>query len=299
MGPLGLAGRRGECGASEEVRVYPDITAVHKYALLSRKGALFELGLRPMRFAGQGTEFESLRDYRSGDAYRDVDWKATARKANPVVRTFEAERSQTVVLAVDAGRLMTPVADGMAKLDRAVNAALLLAYLAIEADDQVGLLVFGREVETYLPPGKGHTQFLAILEALYAVEGKVEEPDYRRAFGFLAGRLSKRSLIVVFSDLAGVEPSKRLLDVLLGLVPRHLPLMVTQRDRRLERLTTRTPGAELDVYEGAVAEGTLHEKASALRVLAARGALVLDVYPEDLSVSAVNRYLEVKSRGEL
>jgi uncharacterized protein (DUF58 family) len=200
MGPLGLAGRRGECGGSEDVRVYPDITAVHKYALLSRKGALFELGLRPMRFAGQGTEFESLREYRSGDAYRDVDWKATARKADPVVRTFEAERSQTVVLAVDAGRLMTPVADGMAKLDRAVNAALLLAYLAIEADDQVGLLVFGREVETYLPPAKGHTQFLAILEALYAVEGRVEEPDYRRAFGYLARRLSKRSLIVVFSD---------------------------------------------------------------------------------------------------
>jgi uncharacterized protein (DUF58 family) len=187
----------------------------------------------------------------------------------------------------------------MAKLDRAVNAALLLAYLALEADDRVGLLVFGREVETYLPPAKGHAQFLAILEALYTVEGRVEEPDYGRAFRYLARRLAKRSLIVVFSDLAGVEPSRRLLDVLLGLVPRHLPLVVTQRDRRLERLADQTPAGELQVYEAAVAEGVLHEKASALRVLTSRGALALDVYPEELSVSAVNRYLEVKSRGEL
>ena len=101
------------------------------------------MGVKRMRYAGEGTEFESLREYMHGDDYRDIDWKATARRGRPIVRSFEAERSQTIVLAVDAGRLMMPRVTGLTKLDRAVNAALLLAYLGTERDDLVGLLVFG------------------------------------------------------------------------------------------------------------------------------------------------------------
>jgi uncharacterized protein (DUF58 family) len=299
VGPLGLAGRQGEIDSGQAVRVYPDITAVHKYALLARKGMLFELGIRQVRLAGRGTEFESLRDYLPGDTYRDVDWKATARRNRPVVRTYEVERSQTVVLAVDAGRLMTPVVEGMSKLDRAVNAALLLAYLGIEAEDQVGLLVFARDVQAYLPPRKGRRQFGAILEALYSVEGRVEEPDYARALRFLASKLGKRSLVVLWTDLAGTDPSRRLLGVLDTLTPRHLPLVVTQRNRFLEQLASGAPAGEEAVFESAVAEGVLRDKDAALRTLTSQGSLALDVFPEDLSVASVNRYLSIKARGQL
>jgi uncharacterized protein (DUF58 family) len=299
VGPWGFGGWDLRAASEETVKVYPDVTAVHTYQLLARKGALVELGVRPLRFSGAGTEFEALREYQPGDTYRDVDWKATARRFFPVVRTFEVERSQAVVLAVDAGRLMTPVVAGLSKLDRAINAALLLSFLATEGDDQVGLLVFGRDVQTFLPPQKGRRQFQAILEALYAVEGRVEEPDYAGALRFLASRLSKRSLVVLFTDLAGTEPSRRLLTMLGALTPRHLPLVITQRNRFTEALASREPGAELDVFESAVAEGLLRDKAEALRVLVANGSLVLDVQPEELSVAAVNRYLTVKTRGEL
>jgi len=299
IGPLGLGGRQLAIPRADECRVYPDITAVRRYALLARRGALLDTGIKAIRYAGVGTEFESLREYRAGDGYRDIDWKATARRGAPIIRRFEAERSQTIVIAIDTGRLMTPIVDGLSKLDRAINAALLLSYLAVESGDLVGLLVFGRDVVRYLPPKKGHRQFLAILEALHAVEGVVEEPDYGRALSYLAARLSKRSLLVLFTDLLGTEPSKRLLAVLGGLSPRHLPLVLTQRNRVIEARTRAGVHTESDAFASAVAEGVVRDKAEALRTLTTRGAMALDVDPGQLSVVAVNRYLEVKARGRL
>jgi uncharacterized protein (DUF58 family) len=298
-GPWGLAGRNVRIPLAQEAKVYPDIVAVRSYALLARKGALAEMGIKRMRMAGEGTEFESLRDYLEGDSYRDIDWKATARRGRPIVRSFEIERSQTLVIAIDAGRLMTPRVGSLAKLDRAINAALMLAYLGTERDDLVGLLVFGRDVERYLPPRKGHRQFLAILEALYSIEGKVEEPDYDRALRYLAAKLPKRALVAVFTDLQGTEPSHRLLTTLSAMAPRHLPLVITQRNREIEKRSRLAPKKELDVFESSVAESLLADKAQALRMLQARGVLVLDVYPEDLTVASVNRYLEIKARGRL
>ena len=299
LGPRALAARQVTLPLAEECRVYPDITAVRRYALLARRGALHEIGIRAQRYAGAGTEYESLRDYLPDDDYRDIDWKVTARRGRPVIRQFEVERSQTMVIAIDAGRLMLPMAGPVSKLDRAVNAALLLAYLGLHAGDLVGLLVFGKDIIAYLPPRKGHRQFLAMTEALAAVQGRLEEPDYRRALAYLSTRLGKRSLVVLFTDLVGVEPSRRLLRVLATLTPRHLPLVVTQRNRALEARARHEPADESEAFAAAVAERIVREKAEALAALAARGTLVVDVHPEDLSVAAVNRYLEVKARGRL
>jgi uncharacterized protein (DUF58 family) len=298
-GPWGLAGRAVRVPLVQEAKVYPDIVAVRSYALLARKGALAEMGIKRMRMAGEGTEFESLREYLEGDSFRDIDWKATARRGRPIVRSFEVERSQTLVIAIDTGRLMTPRVGALAKLDRAINAALMLAYLGTERDDLVGLLVFGRDVERYLPPRKGHRQFLAILEALYSIEGRVEEPDYDRALRYLATKLPKRALVTVFTDLQGKEPSHRLLATLSAMAPRHLPLVITQRNRDVEKRSRQEVKVEADAFEASVAESLLADKAAALRMLQARGALVLDVYPEELTVASVNRYLEIKARGRL
>lgn len=299
-GPLGLARRAFAVPASHEVRVYPNIKAVGEYELLARRGALFEMGIRAARFRGGGTEFESLREYQSGDDFRLVDWKATARLRRPITQLLETERSQTLLLALDAGRLMAPRIDGVSKLDWAVNAALMMAYVGSVTDDFVGLLVFGRQVKTYLPPRKGRSQFLAILDALYRVEGELAaEPDYARALRFAATKTTKRSLFVVFSDLAGVEPSRRLRGVLAGLPPKHLPLLVTMRDEQVEAVLRRMPARVEDAYEQAVAQQLLLDRDQAKRALSERGAMVLDVLPRDLSVAAVNTYLDVKAKGKL
>lgn len=299
LGGLGLAGWQWQAPLDESVRVYPDITAVSRYALLARRGALRELGIRALRRAGEGTEFESLRDYQPGDDYGDIDWKATSRRGTPVTRLYEVERSQVVVLAVDTGRMMAAMAGSLSKLDRAVNAALLLSYLAIEHGDLVGLLVFGRDVVRYVPPRKGQRQFHAILEALYSVEARVEEPDYAGAMAYLTSRLSRRALIVLMTDIVGRGPSERLLKVAGTLVPRHLPLVICQRNRLTEAEASAPVDDEVSAFRIAVAQDLLRDKAEALSILGARGSLVLDVHPEELSVAAVNRYIEIKSRGRL
>lgn len=299
VGPLGLGGWQGTLPTREPARVYPDIRAVRSFAMLQRRGALRDVGVRAARYPGVGTEFESLREYRPGDEYRAIDWKATARRGEPIVRSFEAERSQTLVLAVDAGRLMTPRVGELTRLDRAVNAALMLAWLATRGDDLVGLLVFGREVRTWVPPRKGSRQFRAILDALYPVKGSLEEPDYDAALKFLATRLRKRSLVVMFTELAGAEASSRLLGTLSSLVPTHLPLVLTQRDRELEGRAQGDVPDERSAFVAALAEDVLRDKASALAQLNAHGALALDVDPDRLSVATVDRYIDVKTRGLL
>ncbi|MDO8846845.1 MAG: DUF58 domain-containing protein [Coriobacteriia bacterium] len=299
IGGLGLAGWQWQAPLDQDVRVYPDIMAVSRYALLARRGALRELGIRALRRAGEGTEFESLRDYLPGDDYGDIDWKATSRRGTPVTRLYEVERSQVVVLAIDVGRMMTAMAGPLSKLDRAVNAALLLCYLAIEHGDLVGLLVFGRDVVRYVPPRKGQRQFHAILEALYSVEARVEEPDYAGAMAYLTSRLGRRALIVLMTDIVGRGPSERLLKVVGALVPRHLPLVICQRNRLTEVEASASVDDEISAFRVAVAQDLLRDKAEALAILGARGSLILDVHPEELSVAAVNRYLEIKARGRL
>lgn len=298
-GTLGMAGWQWRAPLEQNVRVYPDITAVSRYALLARRGALRELGIRTLRRAGEGTEFESLREYVPGDDYGDIDWKATSRRGTPVTRLYEVERSQVVVIAIDTGRMMTAMAGPLSKLDRAVNAALLLSYLAVEHGDLVGLLVFGRDVVRYVPPRKGQRQFHAILEALYSVEARVEEPDYAGAMAYLTSRLSRRALIVLMTDIVGRGPSERLLKVAGGLVPRHLPLVICQRNRLTEAEALAPADDEISAFRVAVAQDLLRDKAEALSILGARGSLVLDVHPEELSVAAVNRYVEIKTRGRL
>jgi uncharacterized protein (DUF58 family) len=299
-GPLGLAARQFAIPAACEVRVCPNIRAIDQYALLARRGALYEMGVRAPQFRGGGTEFESLREYQADDDYSSIDWKATARRHRPITQVYEPDRSQTLMLAIDAGRLMAPRVDGVSKLDHAINAALMMAYVGTSGDDLVGLVVFGRDVQTYLPPRKGRSQFLAILDALYRVEGEpVAEPDYARALRYVATRTSRRSLVVVFSDLAGVEASRRLLGVLSGLMPHHLPLLVTMRDREVEAILSQAPKRAEDAYRQAVAARLLSDRAQAQRALVDRGAMVLDAVPGELSVGAVNAYLEVKARGRL
>lgn len=298
-GALGLVDRQLRFEAALDVDVYPNIKAVSKYQLLARKGALLEMGIKSIRMAGLGTEFESLREYQPDDEFRRIDWKATARRGKPITQVREAERSQSILLAIDSGRMMTPELDGVAKLDRAINAALMLAYVAIASGDNVGLLVFGREIQRYVAPARGRRQLLAILESLHAVVAEMSEPDYPRALQYLATRNPKRSLVVLFTDIWSREGSRRLLSAMVALRPRHLPLCVTLRDPSLDELLRGAPAGSADVYAQAVAEQLLVDREDARRTLISRGALVLDTTAEQLSIAAVNKYLEVKTAGLL
>jgi len=285
--------------ARETVSVYPNLLDVRRYDLLARSRRLQEMGFRTLRRRGAGTEFESLREYVKGDEFRSIDWKATARRGKPIARQYEAERSQNVMILVDAGRMMSAQLAGMSKLDYAVNAALMLAHVCLVKGDAVGLLVFADSVRAFLPPRKDARQAGRILDVLHDTEVSLQEPDYTAAFYTLRHRARKRALVVVFTDLIDVEASRRLLSHTANLYPRHLPLLVTVSDDTLTAAAYQRPQTEQEAFERAVANQVLMDREQALGVLRSLGALTVDVSPEQLSVATINQYLQLKGAGRL
>jgi uncharacterized protein (DUF58 family) len=298
-GKLNLLNRMHKFPASQPVKVYPNIQEAAKFTLMARRGRLQQAGIRAARLVGAGREFESLREYQRDDEYRRIDWKATARQGKLISRHYEVERSQNVILVLDVGRTMMAEIDGIAKMDYAVNAALLLAYVATLSDDKVGLLVFADSVQTWIPPAKGRGQVYRILDALYNAQAKRSEPDYRGAFAYLAGRWRRRSLVVCFTDLWDPDSSRQTMAELASLQPRHLVACVTLMDTKVLRVAEAPLKTPQDLYEQGVALQVLDDRQRAVSELQRRGVLVVDSPAEKLSAALVNRYLEVKERMQL
>jgi len=298
-GVLGLVVRQQRYPAAAPVKVYPNLLEIRRYEQLARRGQLHEIGLRQARLLGRGTEFERLREYQPDDDYRRINWKATARRGRPVSVAYETERSQNVVLMLDAGRLMAAPIGPLAKLDYAVNAALMLAYVAARSGDNVGLLAFADRIAAHLPPRRGKRQFLAMLEALYRLPPQLTEADYDLAFRYFAAHSHKRSLVVLFTDLIDPETSRLLVSHIAALSPHHLTLCVTIADPGITTLAAAAPRDSRTVYQRAVAEDLLAERRRALESLRRRGVIALDLPAEQLTATVINRYLELKARTRL
>jgi uncharacterized protein (DUF58 family) len=297
--PWGLVIKQAAIPATQHVKVYPNLHDARKYELQAQRNRLLQAGLRRVRMRGQGREFESLRDYVPGDELRHVAWATTARRGRLTTKQYQVERNQSIVVMLDAGRLMTSRIDKLAKLDHAINAALAIGYVATSGGDNLGLLVFNRQVTTYLPPQRGHAQMGALLEALYNVKAQMIEPSYARAFQYLAKQCKRRSLVIILTDLVDREASAELLTYTETLLPRHLPLIVTIGDNDLRALVAQTPHTARDVYQQSVAEELLQQREEALARITELGGLALDVPAGNLSLQLVNKYLEVKERGLL
>jgi len=299
LGPLGLAWHERRVSAAVAVSVYPDMRGASRLLLSDAALDFVNLGLRQLRRDGRGSEFARLRDYAQGDSVRDVDWKATARRSRPVTRVMESERSQTVLIGVDAGRSMAARVDGLTKLDHAVNAALFLAFVAVKNGDRVGLVVFADGVKSYLAPAAGRLQYRKIVDALYTAKTNLTYVDYLALFKELNVRLVKRSLLCVFTDFIDEDQAATMVDPLRRLAKRHVPLCLSVKDAALARLLeTPPPDAEL-AYQHAVASELLMEREAMKRKVSQDGVTVVDVEANELGLAAVNKYLEIKARGAL
>lgn len=297
--PWGLIIKQVRLPAAANVKVYPNINEARRHELAAQRNRQLRAGLRRTRLRGQGREFESLRDYVEGDELRHVSWTATARRGRLTMRQYQIERNQSIVVMLDAGRLMTSRIEHLSKLDHAINAALAIGYVATSGGDNVGLLVFNRQVVTYLPPQRGHAQLSAMTEALYNVKPQMVEPSYARAFQYLSQNCKRRSLVVILTDLVDRDASAELLAYTAALLPRHLPLIVTIGDKDLRALVVHEPKVVADVYRQSVAEELLQQREEALARITELGGLALDVPAGQLSIQLVNKYLEVKERGLL
>lgn len=296
-GPLGLAWTQRRVARDDAVRVVPGMLEVTRYRLLGMRNRLREAGFRSVRQRGEGGAFESLREYARGDDPRTLDWKASARRGGLIVRQYEMERRQNIVLAIDAGRLMTQKVGERERLDYALTAALLLADVAGVHDDAVGLLVFSDRVDAFLPPARKSLSRLS--EALGQVHARMVEPNYPAAFTYLGQQVRRRSLLVLFTDIIDPLASAAVVSQLSRAAERHLPLAVAIRNPDLEAAAAQEPADEAAVYRRAAAEELLQSRAAALAAMQRAGVLVADTRPGDAVPAVVNRYLDVKRRGML
>jgi uncharacterized protein (DUF58 family) len=278
-----------------EVRVPPGARAASQAAQLLRTGRRREAGVRRSRRRGEGTSFESLREYVRGEDPRRIDWKASAKHAKLIARHYEVERNQSLILLVDCGRWMTAEVGGLTRLDHVLESCVMLAHAAARMDDRVGLLAFADEVLAWVPPAKGRAAVEAIREATIRIEPRLVESDYVAAFTYLASRHGKRSLVVLFTDVLSREASRDVVAECARAVRRHLPLAVTLRDDDLDAAAAEVPLNAAAAYRQAAGEDLLLEREQALAAMRAAGVRVVDVSPRALSPALLETYLDVKS----
>jgi len=297
--PWCLAERWARARLGQDVRVYPDLHAAQKLRLYMIRSRQIELEKRLRRQRGQGREFESLREYRDGDEFRDISWSATARRGKLITKVHQIERSQTLWLVLDAGRLLRARVHGLTKLDYAVNAALSLAQVSLYSGDRVALLAYGRKPQQRLKPGQGVSHLRALVESLALVRTEAFEADHLRAAELLLSSQSRRSLIVWITDLAETAATPEVIECTAVMTRRHLVMVAIMQQTELRGLVTARPENAQQMYRYSAALEIVQRRDLLLRRLRQHGAMAVETPPAGLSTALVNQYLEVKERSLL
>lgn len=291
------AQRSFECPG--ELKVLPEGFAAGEGLRHDERAELLRLDkLSRIRQTGVGTEFEALSEFRPGDDPRRIDWKTSARFRRPVVRRFQVERHRDVMIVIDCGRLMGSDAGRGTKLDCAVDSALMLARTALDGGDRCGLATFDNQVLGYQPPASGPRALRSLVDGAYNIQSRWAESDFGRMFATLQQRQSKRSLVVILSDIADIETSTRFRASLARLSRRHVVLLAALRTPMLRRIVEEPMETMLDASRKSVAFRILRERDEALASMAWGGVQVLDVEPSRLTVPLINRFVELR-RGNL
>jgi uncharacterized protein (DUF58 family) len=296
---VGLVERWAVADLAQTVRIYPAVRPLAEQSLFLARTRQIELQLRKQRQRGHGREFESLREYLEGDDLRDVCWKASARRGALVSKQHQIERSQPVWLMLDAGRLLQARVGDYTKLDYATTTALAMGQLALISGDRVGLLAYGRDTQQVLAPARGRTHLRQMMESLALVHGEPSEADHLRATVTLNRLQPRRSLVLWLTDLAETSMRPEIVDGAAQLMRRHLVLLVAIEQRDLKRIAATRPESPRQMFECAAAQELVHWREILLARLRERGALTLETYPEEMTASVLNRYLEIKEKALL
>ena len=295
--PLGWWQAGRFAGQAQSVRVYPDFAELTKFALLAIDNRLSQIGVLQRRRRGEGLDFHQLREYREGDAQRQIDWKASARMQKLVSREYQDERDQQVILLLDCGRRMAARDDALSHFDHVVNAALLLAYVGLRQGDAVGLMTMSGAAR-WAAPRKSRATINAILNRVYDLQPTSAATDYHVAAVELMQRARKRALVAILSNLRD-EDDDTLAPALALLQTRHLVLFASLRESILSRaLATRVDNFDRAITHAATAD-YLRNRELMFRRLESHGAVCVDVEPAELPIALVNRYIDIKRSGRL
>lgn len=292
--PIGLVQRRYSCGTPIDVKVYPSYLQLRQYELLAVSNRLRDMGIKRIRRAGNNTEFEQIKDYVAGDDMRTVNWKASARQHQLMVNVYQAERSQQVVCLIDKGRVMQRSFRDMTLLDYAVNASLVLSYVAIHRQDKAGVVSFNERMDMLLPPSNRPAQMERIMESLYSVRTDFGETDYSALVEGMEKRLAKRSLLVLYTNFNDIQSLDRQLPYLLQLARRHRLLVVYFENNDLHGLVASNPHGVEEHYVHVVAQQMEAEQQLIMGKLNRCGILALRTSPDQVSIDVINKYLEIR-----
>lgn len=299
FGKMKLALKQCKVLPSQPIKVYPDTKQIEGYQALVRFHRLREMGLCPSRKSSAGTMFESLREFMEGDEPSKIEWKATARKSKLIVKNFEEEKSQNIFILIDSGKMMTTMINGQSKLDYAIDSALLLSFVTITKGDNVGLILFADRILRFIPPARSTIQVKKIAEALYNAKPLLVEPDYINAVKKASTTTRKRSLIIIFTEMGGKENAKELLGALKNIIRHHLQMVVMIKDKQLEKVSIGVESFEKHDknFQMASASRLLQERQEIIETMKRQGAIVLDLYPHQIKISTIRKYLELKLRN--
>lgn len=295
--PIGLVQRRFKGGKAQEVAVYPSFIQMRKYELLAISNRLKEFGVKKIRRIGNNMEFEQIKNYVSGDDYRKVNWKATARKGELMVNQFQDERSQQVYSVIDKGRAMRMPFDNLTLLDYAINSSLVISNIALKKGDKAGVITFQEKVNSLLPASSRNVQLNLILEHLYKQKTAYKESDFGQLYGTIRRKLNQRSLILLYTNFESLSSLKRQLHSLRKISQQHLLVCIFFENTEVDQLIKTKAQSLEEIYTKGIAEQLVYEKKLIMKELNAHGIHTILTPPKELSVNTINKYLELKSRG--
>ncbi|HSE47881.1 MAG TPA: DUF58 domain-containing protein [Terriglobales bacterium] len=297
----GIAELWVEAPARAPARGYPNLQDRESQALYLTRSRMIEQQRRLAQQRGLGREFESLREFQEGDEWRDICWTATARRGKLVTRHYQTERSQSVWLVVDCGRLMRARDGNLSKLDYAVNTALAAAQLALHSGDRVGLLAYGRKVRTRLLPNHGAQQLRLLIEQLAQVQEETSEADHLRTAALLMRMQTRRSLIIWLTDFPETARTPDVVEAVSQLARRHLVMFAVIGQADLRSISSQPPASQdvAGLYRFTAAAETEHRRVVTMARLREQGVLPYEVEAAHLTPTVLNSYLEIKDRDRL
>lgn len=294
--PIGLVQRRFECGSDQTVPCYPSFQQLKRYHLVAITSQVNETGNRRLRKLGNSMEFEQIKEYVTGDDYRNINWKATARRGELMVNTFTDEKSQHIYCIVDKGRNMKMPFDGITLLDYAINASLVVSNVALLKQDRIGLLTFANKPETFVAADKKGVQMELLLENLYRQQTAFAESDFESLYAHIRARIKNRSLLILFTNFESVNSFQRQLPYLKQIAKHHLLLIIFFENTELKILREK-PAADLEeIYIKTIADRYAFEKRLIVKELQQHGILSVLTTPHNVTINTINKYIELKAR---
>jgi uncharacterized protein (DUF58 family) len=294
---IGLIQRRYTFSSNMNVPVYPSFIQMRKYELLAISNQLTTSGIKKIRKTGSNAEFDQVKEYVQGDEYRKINWKATARKNKLMVNQYQDEKSQAVYSVIDMGRVMRMPFDGMSLLDYAINSSLVISNIALLKQDRAGIITFSHKVQSTLIAERRNTQRHQILEMLYNQKTGYLESDYERLYIHIKRRITHRSLLLLYTNFETLSAMERQLLYLRKLSNDHLLVVIFFENTELAAFTKKKAETTEEVYNKVIAEKFEYEKRLIVKELEKHGIHSILTDPQKLSVSTINKYLELKARG--